>query len=91
MDKRGAAQEPLDEVASYVGMRKISLGRVGPGNQLRPLLNNEFVFMIGFLDQVKGRMHACFGSTHDVSPAGRVPARPHTMQQVPGIAVTVCM
>ena len=48
----GAAQAPLDTVASYVGMRKISLGRAGPGNQLRPLLNNEFVFMIGLLDQV---------------------------------------
>ena len=44
-------QEPLDAVASYVGMRKVSLGRVGPGNHMRPLLNNEFVFAIGFLDQ----------------------------------------
>jgi hypothetical protein len=44
-------QEPLDAVASYVGMRKVSLGRVGPGGHLRPLLNNEFIFAIGFLDQ----------------------------------------
>ncbi len=38
---------------SYVGMRKVSLGKVGPGNHLRPMLNNEFVFQLGFLDQVR--------------------------------------
>ena len=42
----------MDAVKAYVGMRKISLGRVGPGDRLRPLLNNEFVFQLGFLDQV---------------------------------------
>ena len=41
-----------DAVKAYVGMRKVSLGRVGPGGRLRPLLNNEFVFQLGFLDQV---------------------------------------
>ena len=41
-----------DTVKSYVGMRKVSLGKVGPGNHLRPMLNNEFVFQLGFLDQV---------------------------------------
>jgi hypothetical protein len=46
-------QGKADSVKSYVGMRKISLGRVGPGNQLRPLLNNEFVFQLGFLDQAR--------------------------------------
>ncbi|CAL8464673.1 g4208 [Coccomyxa elongata] len=40
-----------DTVKSYVGMRKVSLGKVGPGNHLRPMLNNEFVFQLGFLDQ----------------------------------------
>lgn len=39
-------------MASYVGMRKVSLGRVGPGKHLRPLLNNKFTFQLGFLDQV---------------------------------------
>ena len=34
-------------------MRKISLGRTHPHGHLRPMLNNEFVFQIGFLDQVR--------------------------------------
>ena len=33
-------------------MRKISLGRTHPHGHLRPMLNNEFVFQIGLLDQV---------------------------------------
>ena len=36
----------------YFGMREVSLGPVGPGNHPRPLLNGEFVFQIGMLDQV---------------------------------------
>ena len=45
-------QEVTDRVKGYVGMRKISLGRTHPHGHLRPMLNNEFVFQIGFLDQV---------------------------------------
>ncbi len=39
-----------DEVRSYFGMRKISLGKDEQG-RLRLLLNNQFVFQVGFLDQ----------------------------------------
>lgn len=39
----------LDQVGSYFGMRKISLGLVA--NRLRVLLNNEFVYQTGVLDQ----------------------------------------
>jgi len=39
----------IDEVGSYFGMRKISLGEVG--GVTRILLNNHFVFQIGPLDQ----------------------------------------
>lgn len=39
----------LDEVSSYFGMRKISLGKVGKYQKI--LLNNEFSFNFGFLDQ----------------------------------------
>ncbi|CAH0343903.1 PA14 domain-containing protein [Bacillus sp. CECT 9360] len=39
----------VDTVESYFGMREISLGKVG--DKLRPLLNGEFVFQIGPLDQ----------------------------------------
>ena len=42
----------MDHVRAYFGMRKISLGRVGKEKNLRPLLNDEFVFHIGMLDQV---------------------------------------
>ena len=45
-------QEPLDSVTGYMGMRKISLGRTWQDGQLRLMLNDEFVFQIGFLDQV---------------------------------------
>ena len=38
----------VDQVSSYFGMRKISLGKVG--GVLRPLLNNKFVFQMGLLD-----------------------------------------
>lgn len=40
----------VDEVASYFGMRKISLGKDGEGIT-RILLNNQFVFQMGPLDQ----------------------------------------
>lgn len=40
----------LDEVRSYFGMRKISMGRDGNGFQ-RMLLNNEMLFQYGPLDQ----------------------------------------
>jgi beta-galactosidase/beta-glucuronidase len=45
--KNGAA---IDEVTSYFGMRKISLGKDASGFT-RMLLNNEFVFQNGPLDQ----------------------------------------
>jgi len=40
----------LDEVDSYFGMRKISLGKDAKGTT-RMMLNNKFVFQFGFLDQ----------------------------------------
>ena len=49
----GPVQAQTDTVKGYVGMRKISLGRTEPQGHLRPLLNNEFIFQIGFLDQVR--------------------------------------
>ena len=36
----------------YFGMREVGLGPVGPGGHPRPLINGEFVFQIGMLDQV---------------------------------------
>jgi beta-galactosidase/beta-glucuronidase len=39
----------VDRVGSYFGMRKISLGMAG--GVLRPMLNNQFVFQMGPLDQ----------------------------------------
>ena len=39
-----------DEVTSYFGMRKVSLGKDDKG-VLRPMLNNKFVFQLGVLDQ----------------------------------------
>jgi hypothetical protein len=40
----------LDEVSSYAGLRKISIGRTADG-VARLLLNNEPLFQYGFLDQ----------------------------------------
>jgi len=40
----------LDEVESYFGMRKVEIGK-GPDGKTRMLLNGEFVFQVGFLDQ----------------------------------------
>lgn len=45
-DKKGKV---LDEVNSYFGMRSVELGEVD--GKKRPLLNGEFVFHIGLLDQ----------------------------------------
>ena len=45
-DRKG---EIIDEVSSYFGMRSVSMGKVD--GVLRPLLNGEFVFHIGLLDQ----------------------------------------
>lgn len=39
----------LDEIASYTGFRTISKGTVD--GVVRPLLNGEFIFMFGTLDQ----------------------------------------
>ncbi len=47
---RGDVKSPLDEVESYFGLRKISLGRDARGIT-RLMLNNAFVFQYGPLDQ----------------------------------------
>eukprot|EP00891_Asterochloris_glomerata_P008358 jgi/Astpho2/8358/Aster-01423 len=47
----GLQADAADAVRAYFGMRKISLGTVGNETNLRPLLNNEFVFHMGMLDQ----------------------------------------
>lgn len=39
----------VDEIDSYFGMRSVSIGKIDSIN--RPLLNGEFVFQIGLLDQ----------------------------------------
>src|SRR5262249_45467977 len=44
------AGKPLDSVTSYFGMRKIALEKDEKGIT-RPMLNGEFVFQIGPLDQ----------------------------------------
>ena len=46
-------EDQVDYVRAYFGMRKISLGRVGGEKNLRPLLNDKFVFHMGMLDQVR--------------------------------------
>lgn len=45
-DKKGHA---IDEIKSYFGMRSVGLGKVD--GVLRPLLNGEFQYHIGLLDQ----------------------------------------
>ena len=45
-DKKGKV---VDEVKSYFGMRSVELGEVD--GTMRPLLNGEFLFNIGLLDQ----------------------------------------
>lgn len=45
-------QDSHDQVQSYFGMRKISLGQVPGELNPRILLNNLFVFQMGVLDQV---------------------------------------
>lgn len=52
--------EVVDRVQSYFGVREISVGPVGPGGHPRPLLNGEFVFQIGMLDQVSATFHRLF-------------------------------
>jgi hypothetical protein len=49
-DKEGVAGKSLDEVGSYFGMRKISIGPDEKG-LARIMLNNKPVFHNGFLDQ----------------------------------------
>lgn len=44
-------EDQVDHVRAYFGMRKISLGRIGGEKNLRPLLNDKFVFHMGMLDQ----------------------------------------
>jgi hypothetical protein len=45
-----AGKPPLDHIRSYVGMRKISLGKDDAG-VTRVMLNNKFLFQYGPLDQ----------------------------------------
>lgn len=45
-DRRGNI---IDEVDSYFGMRSVAIGKVGDENRI--LLNGEFVFQLGLLDQ----------------------------------------
>lgn len=45
-DRKGKV---IDEISSYFGMRSVTMGKVD--GVLRPLLNGEFVFHIGLLDQ----------------------------------------
>ncbi|MDD3036813.1 glycoside hydrolase family 2 protein [Bacteroides sp.] len=45
-DRKGKV---IDEISSYFGMRSLTMGKVD--GVLRPLLNGEFVFHIGLLDQ----------------------------------------
>lgn len=45
-DRRGKI---IDEVDSYFGMRSVAIGKVGDENRI--LLNGEFVFQLGLLDQ----------------------------------------
>lgn len=40
----------IDEIKSYMGMRKISVAKDAAGNP-RIMLNNHFLFQLGFLDQ----------------------------------------
>ena len=46
----GSTGTTIDQVGSYFGMRKISLGKDDQG-RTRILLNNEFLFERGVLDQ----------------------------------------
>lgn len=39
----------IDEIDSYFGMRSVSIGKIGEFNRI--LLNGEFIFQIGLLDQ----------------------------------------
>ena len=55
------AEDQVDYVRAYFGMRKISLGRIGGEKNLRPLLNDKFVFHMGMLDQVRLFMRKAHG------------------------------
>ena len=50
-------------MASYFGMRKVHVGRTKDG-ALRPMINNEFVFQTGMLDQVNDMTP---GTIHDMA------------------------
>ena len=52
LQARQLSGQDADRVRGYFGMREVSLGLVGPGGHPRPLINGEFVFQIGMLDQV---------------------------------------
>ena len=52
MQAQRLSGQDADRVQAYFGMREVSLGPVGPGGHPRPLINGEFVFQIGMLDQV---------------------------------------
>lgn len=48
-DGKNAGKNTVDQVSSYFGMRKIAVGKVAGVNRI--LLNNQFLFEIGPLDQ----------------------------------------
>jgi beta-galactosidase/beta-glucuronidase len=45
------AAAPVDEVVGYFGLRSFRLGKQQPANVTRPLLNGQFTFLAGWLDQ----------------------------------------
>ena len=59
MQAQQLSGQDADRVQAYFGMREVSLGPVGPGGHPRPLINGEFVFQIGMLDQVTADSLSC--------------------------------
>jgi hypothetical protein len=51
LESMNVATDAVDSVRSYFGMRKIHLGKIANETNLRPLLNNKFLFQMGMLDQ----------------------------------------
>ena len=83
------AEDQVDYVRAYFGMRKISLGRIGGEKNLRPLLNDKFVFHMGMLDQVRLFMTKVFlmlalhhrsKSLMLLAPIGPIPNVAHLVQ-----------
>ena len=47
----GGAKDALDQVVGYFGLRSLRLGKQQGHNVTRPLLNDKFTFLAGWLDQ----------------------------------------